>query len=115
VPWPFRRRRVLGRWRDPRGIAVELDAQCWYGHIRRRHPEFGSSFEPIRDTIERPTSIHQSAHFADRECYYLLGGYPAYPPLLVKVVVQRRAGSPSEVRTAHLESAISAREVRLWP
>ena len=114
MPWPFRRR-VLGRWRDPRGDVVELDAWCWYGHIRRRHPELGASFEPIRDTIERPDGIHRSAHFTDRECYYLLGGDPAYPFLLVKVIVERRAGGPSEVRTAHLASSVAAGEVRLWP
>ena len=68
----------------------------------------------MRATIEDPDVICQSAKDVNRYCFYSIGAATRYPDLLVKVVVERIAGQPAEVRTALLVKGIPRAEVMVW-
>lgn len=53
----MKKRKLLGVWIDPLGREIELEYNCWIGHILPRHPDMAFRIPDVAITIQQPDEI----------------------------------------------------------
>jgi hypothetical protein len=68
-------RRVIFTARSPLGCRVTLTRDRWREILRYKHPALAGSEQAVRQCIESPTVIRQSAKDPDVHLHYVAAGH----------------------------------------
>ena len=100
---------------DPFGRTILLSRAVWQTHVLTQRPWMAGNEESLVQAIAAPSWINHDVDYEDRECFYAEHALPAFPHLLIKVVVQFDDDANGTVITVYPLKRQKASEARKWP